>query len=331
MLDSFHLLVAVIVLAVIFDFINGFHDTANAIANSISTRVLSPRVAIVMAAIMNLVGALSGTAVAKTVGSGLVIPISITQITLLAALGSAILWNLLTWFYGIPSSSSHALMSSIVGAAIATSGPDVIIVWGVLKIFGALILTPLICFMLGWLMMSTLATVLARANPSTVNRFSQRLQIFSAAYMAFSHGNNDAQKTMGIITMALVSYYHLPTFDVPNWVIYLCAIAMAMGTAVGGWRIIKTLGVKLASMRPINGFAADTVAATVIEVASRFGLPLSTTHIMTSAIMGVAASHRISSVRWGIGGNIVITWVLTIPACGFVAWSICALAHLIFD
>jgi PiT family inorganic phosphate transporter len=329
--DSFFLLVFVIVLAVIFDFINGFHDTANAIANSVSTRVLTPRVAITMAAVMNLVGALSGTAVAKTVGSGLVIPIGITQVTILAALGSAILWNLLTWYYGIPSSSSHALLSSMVGAAIATSGTDVIIISGVLKIFGALILTPLLCFMLGWLTMSMLSQFLANSNPSKVNKVSRRLQIFSAAYMAFSHGNNDAQKTMGIIAMALVSYYHLPTFDVPNWVIFLCAVAMAMGTAVGGWRIIKTLGIKLASMKPINGFAADTVAASVIEVASRFGFPLSTTHIMTSAIMGVVASRRISAVRWGIGGNIVLTWVLTIPICGLIAWVICRIAHLLFD
>jgi inorganic phosphate transporter, PiT family len=331
MLDSFYLLVAVIVFAVIFDFINGFHDTANAIANSISTRVLTPRVAIAMAAVMNLVGALSGTAVAKTVGSGLVIPVGITQVTILAALSSAILWNLLTWLYGIPSSSSHALLSSLVGAAIATSGTDVIIISGVLKIFGALILTPLVCFFIGWFAMSMISQLLARANPSRVNKVSQRLQIFSAAYMAFSHGNNDAQKTMGIITMALLSYGTIQTFDVPNWVIFLCGIAMAMGTGIGGWRIIKTLGIKLACMKPINGFAADTVAASIIEIASRFGLPLSTTHIMTSAIMGVAASHRLSAVRWGIGGNIVLTWVLTIPLCGVMAWAICMFAHLIFD
>jgi PiT family inorganic phosphate transporter len=329
--DSFHLLIAVIVLAVIFDFINGFHDTANAIANSISTRVLTPRQAIILAAIMNLVGAFAGTAVAKTVGSGLVLPVSITQITVFSALISAIFWNLLTWYYAIPSSSSHALMSSLVGAAIATSGTDVIILTGVLKIFGALILTPVFCFMLGWFAMFMMAQLLANANPTKINKFAQRLQIGSAAYMAFSHGNNDAQKTMGIITMALVSYYHLPTFHVPDWVIVICALAMALGTAAGGWRIIKTLSVKLASMRPINGFTADMVAASVIEAASRFGLPLSTTHIMSSAIMGVGASQRFSAVRWGIGGNIVLTWVLTIPACAFMAWALCLIAHLLTD
>jgi len=328
--DSFYLLVSVITLAVIFDFINGFHDTANAIANSVSTRVMTPRQAIILAALMNLVGALSGTAVAKTVGSGLVMPISVTQVTILSALASAVLWNLLTWYFGIPSSSSHALLSSLVGAAVATSGTDVIIIGGVLKIFGALILTPLLCFFLGWLVMFVLTRFLAHSNPSRVNNVSKRLQIFSAAFMAFSHGNNDAQKTMGIIAMALFSYGAITAFEVPNWVIFLCALAMALGTAAGGWRIIKTLGVKLASMKPINGFAADTTAASVIEVASQFGLPLSTTHIMTSAIMGVAASNRVSAVRWGIGGNIVVTWVLTIPLCGLMAWIICYLAHLIF-
>jgi inorganic phosphate transporter, PiT family len=328
--ESFYLLVIVIVLAVLFDFINGFHDTANAIANSVSTRVMTPRQAIILASLMNLIGALSGTAVAKTVGSGLVMPIGVTQVTILAALASAVIWNLLTWFFGIPSSSSHALLSSLVGAAVATSGADVIIISGVLKIFGALILTPLLCFFLGWLVMYLLSRVLADSNPSKVNKVSQRMQIFSAAFMAFSHGNNDAQKTMGIITMALFSFGAIAAFEVPSWVIFLCAIAMALGTAAGGWRIIKTLGIKLASMKPINGFAADTTAASVIEAASQFGLPLSTTHIMTSAIMGVAASNRVSAVRWGIGGNIVVTWVLTIPLCGLMAWIICLIAHLIF-
>jgi PiT family inorganic phosphate transporter len=329
--DSFVLLILVVASAVVFDFINGFHDTANAIANSVSTRVLTPREAIVMAALMNLLGALSGTAVAKTVGSGLVMAASVTQITILAALGSAILWNLLTWFFGIPSSSSHALLSSLVGAAVATSGTDVILIGGVITIFGALILTPVLCFFLGWLAMFLISHFFADCSPSKVNNVSKRLQIFSAAFMAFSHGNNDAQKTMGIIALALFSYGVIPEFEVPTWVIFLCAFAMASGTAAGGWRIIKTLGVKLASMRPVNGFAADTTAASVIEIASHFGLPLSTTHIMTSAIMGVAASNRVSAVRWGIGGNIVITWVMTIPLCGIMAWLICLFAHMLFD
>lgn len=323
------LLLCVIVLAVIFDFINGFHDTANAIATSVSTRVLTPKVAVVMAAILNMVGALSGTAVAKTVGAGLVQAISITQVTVISALVAAIVWDLFTWYFGLPTSSSHAVLSGIVGAAIATSGFSVIIAKGVYKVFLGLILSPLIGFVLSIALMSLLTWLFARSTPSLVSSLFGRLQILSAAYMAFSHGSNDAQKTMGIITMALVSYYHLTDFHVPLWVIALCATAMAFGTAVGGWRIIKTLGVKLVHLRPINGFAAETAAATVIEVASRIGLPLSTTHVISSTIMGVGASKRLSAVRWGVGGNIVVAWLLTIPACVILAWVICKILHFI--
>jgi inorganic phosphate transporter, PiT family len=321
--DSFFLLVCVIILAVIFDFINGFHDTANAIANSISTRALSPKTAIAMAAVLNLAGALSGTAVAKTVGAGLVDVGSITQLTVLSALISAVIWDLVTWYFGLPTSSSHAILSSLVGAAIATSGPSVIISGGVYKVLIGLCISPLIGFGCGLLLMLFLARIFCNYSTSFINNFFSRFQVVSAAYIAFSHGNNDAQKTMGIITMALVSFYHLPAFDVPLWVIFVCAVAMSCGTAVGGWRIIKTLGTKLARLRPINGFAADTVAATVIEIASRIGLPLSTTHIVSASIMGVVASKRISAVRWTVGGNIVLAWVLTIPACGVLAWVIC--------
>jgi PiT family inorganic phosphate transporter len=321
--DSFFLLVCVVVLAVVFDFINGFHDTANAIATSVSTRVLSPRNAIIMATALNLLGAVSGTAVAKTVGAGLVDAGSVTQLTVLAALISAIIWDLITWYFGIPTSSSHAVLSSLVGAAIATSGTGVVISAGVYKILIGLVVSPIIGFVLGGFIMFCLARFFCNNSPSLVNNIFSRFQIVSAAYMAFSHGNNDAQKTMGIITMALISYYHLPTFDIPMWVIYLCAAAMACGTAVGGWRIIKTLGTKLAHLRPINGFAAETAAATVIEIASRIGIPLSTTHIISSSIMGVGASKRISAVRWTVGGNIVLAWIITIPACAGLAWAIC--------
>ena len=321
--DTFSLLVCVIVLAVIFDFINGFHDTANAIATSVSTRVLSPRNAIIMATVLNLLGAISGTAVAKTVGAGLVDIGSVTQLTVLSALISAIVWDLITWYFGLPTSSSHAVLSSLVGAAIATSGAGVVIGQGVYKIVIGLVVSPLIGFVLGGGIMYCLARFFCNNSPSFVNNIFSRFQIVSAAYMAFSHGNNDAQKTMGIITMALVSYYHLPTFEVPMWVICLCAATMACGTATGGWRIIKTLGTKLAPLRPINGFAAETAAATVIEIASRIGMPLSTTHIISSAIMGVGASKRISAVRWTVGGNIVLAWIITIPACAGLAWAIC--------
>ena len=327
--DTYFLLISVIVLATIFDFINGFHDTANAIATSVSTRVLSPKVAVSMAAVLNMVGALSGTAVAKTVGVGLVETYSITQITVISALISAIAWDIITWYFGLPTSSSHAILSSIVGAAIATAGTGVIIQKGIYKVLLGLIISPVIGIILGFLLMLFLLWLFRRSAPSLVSTLFGRLQILSAAYMAFSHGSNDAQKTMGIITMALVSYYKLPDFHVPFWVIALCATVMAMGTAAGGWRIIKTLGMRLVHLKPIHGFAAETAAATVIEIASRIGLPLSTTHIISSTIMGVGASKRLSAVRWGIGGNIVLAWVLTLPACGLLAWAICRVLNLI--
>lgn len=327
--DTYFLLVAVIILATIFDFINGFHDTANAIATSVSTRVLSPKVAVIMAAVLNMVGALSGTAVAKMVGAGLVEAASITQITVVSALMSAIIWDIITWYFGLPTSSSHAVLSSIVGASIATAGTGIIIQKGVYKVLIGLIVSPLVGIALGFLLMVFLVWLFRRSAPSVVSTLFGRLQILSAAYMAFSHGNNDAQKTMGIITMALVSYYKLPDFHVPFWVIILCATAMAFGTAAGGWRIIKTLGMRLVHLRPINGFAAETAAATVIEIASRIGLPLSTTHVISSTIMGVGASKRLSAVRWGIGGNIILAWIITLPACALIAWGICKTLHLV--
>jgi inorganic phosphate transporter, PiT family len=326
--ESYFLLLCVIALALVFDFINGFHDTANAIATSVSTRVLTPKMAVLMAAVLNMVGALSGTAVAKTVGAGLVQAISITQVTIISALIAAIVWDLVTWYIGLPTSSSHAILSGVVGAAIATSGFSVIIAKGVYKVLIGLFLSPLIGFVLSILLMYFLMWLFKRSTPSLVSNLFGRLQILSAAYMAFSHGSNDAQKTMGIITMALVSYHHLPDFHVPMWVILLCATAMACGTATGGWRIIKTLGVKLVQLRPIHGFAAETAAATVIEVASRMGLPLSTTHVISSTIMGVGASRRLSAVRWGIGKTIVLAWMLTLPACLILAWIICKILHM---
>ena len=326
--ETFFLLLCVIVLALIFDFINGFHDTANAIATSVSTRVLSPKIAVLMAAILNMVGALSGTAVAKTVGAGLVQAVCITQVTIVSALIAAIVWDLITWYFGLPTSSSHAILSAVVGAAIATSGFSVIITKGVYKVLIALVISPLIGFVLSLFLMTFLMWLFRKSTPTLVSNLFGRLQILSAAYMAFSHGSNDAQKTMGIITMALVSYYQLSDFHVPLWVIVMCATAMAFGTAAGGWRIIKTLGMRLVHLRPIHGFAAETAAATVIEVASRIGLPLSTTHVISSTIMGVGASKRLSAVRWGIGGNIVLAWILTIPACLILAWIICRALHL---
>lgn len=328
--ESFALLVCVIVLAVIFDFINGFHDTANAIATSVSTRVLSPKTAVIMAAGLNLLGALSGTAVAKTVGVGLVSSGSITQVTVISALLAAIAWDIITWYFGLPTSSSHAILSSIIGASIASSGTGVIIMSGVYKVLAGLVISPLFGFIFGFLTMLLLMKVFERSSPSSVNKLFSRCQVISAAYMAFSHGNNDAQKTMGIITMALVSFYQLKDFSVPTWVIAICAIAMAFGTAAGGWRIIKTLGGRLVHLKPINGFAAETAAATIIEIASRIGLPLSTTHIISSTIMGVGSSKRLSAVRWTVGGNIILAWIITIPACIILSWLICKGLLLIF-
>jgi PiT family inorganic phosphate transporter len=328
--ESYLLLLCVIILALIFDFINGFHDTATAIATSVSTRALTPKAAVIMATILNLVGALSGTAVAKTVGSGLVETGSITQITVISALIAAIAWDIITWYLGLPTSSSHALLASVVGAAVATAGVSVIIQKGILKVLTALVVSPLIGFVLSYVLMIVLNWGFKKSTPSLVNYLFGRLQILSAAYMAFSHGSNDAQKTMGIITMALVSYYQLPQFSVPLWVMIACAAAMAFGTAFGGWKIMKTLGIRLVQLRPIHGFAAQTSAATIIEIASRIGLPLSTTHVISSTIMGVGASKRFSAVRWGVGGNIVLAWIITIPACVILAWVTCTILHLIF-
>jgi len=321
--DTYFLLVCVIGLAIVFDFINGFHDTANAIATSVSTRVLSPKVAVSMAAILNMVGALSGTAVAKTVGAGLVEASCITQVTIISALIAAIVWDILTWYFGLPTSSSHAILSGVVGAGIATAGTGVIIQKGVYKVLAGLILSPIVGFILSFFLMIFLLWLFGRSTPTLVSNLFGRLQIVSAAYMAFSHGSNDAQKTMGIITMALVSYYKLPEFHIPLWVIAVCATAMAFGTAFGGWRIIKTLGTRIVNLKPIHGFAAETTAATVIEIASRIGLPLSTTHVISSTIMGVGASKRFSAVKWGVGGHIVLAWIITLPVCAILAWLIC--------
>ncbi|MEJ2695326.1 MAG: inorganic phosphate transporter [Candidatus Sulfobium sp.] len=321
--NTFSLLVLVIVLSTVFDFINGFHDTANAIATSVSTRVLSPKAAVAMAAVLNMVGALTGTAVAKTVGAGLVEASVVTQVTVISALLAAIIWDVFTWYFGLPTSSSHAILSALVGAGVATAGSGIIIMKGVYKILFGLFFSPIAGLILGFLLMMLLYRLFKHVSPSRVNKTFNKLQVVSAAYMAFSHGNNDAQKTMGIVTMALVSYYKLPTFNVPLWVIFLCATAMALGTALGGWRIIKTLGVRLVSLRPINGFAAEAAAGTIIEIASRIGLPLSTTHVISSTVMGVGASKRLSAVRWGIGSDIVVAWIVTLPACAALAWVIC--------
>jgi inorganic phosphate transporter, PiT family len=323
-------LILIVAIALVFDFINGFHDTANAIATSVATRVLAPGIAVLMAGVLNIVGALTGTAVATTVGKGIVPPSDATQLLVAAALLAAITWNLVTWWYGIPSSSSHALIFSIVGAGVAAAGWQSIQVGGLTKTFQGLVFSPLLGFLGAFLVMLLLLWVFARARPRLVSRLFGRLQIFSAAWMAFSHGGNDAQKTMGVITMALASYsgWTGNQWSVPLWVILAAATSMGLGTAIGGWRIVRTVGLKVVDLRPINGFAAETAAATLIEAASRLGIPVSTTHVISSAILGVGATKRLSAVRWGIAGRIVVAWVVTIPSCIVLGWATYYLLHL---
>jgi len=312
-------LIAVVAAAVIFDFINGFHDTANSIATSVSTRVLTPVRAVTMAATLNFVGALISTKVAKTIGEGIVPPGTVTQTAvILAALIGAIAWNLITWYYGLPSSSSHALVGGLVGAAVVYQGFDVLNLTGLAEIFGSLLISPLIGFTVGLALMVSLFWAFRRAVPARINKHFRRLQLLSAAFMSFSHGTNDAQKSMGIITLALVVSHHLGTFEVPVWVKLTCAVAMGLGTAFGGWKIIQTMGTRIIRLQPVHGFAAETSAAAVIQVASHFGLPVSTTHVISSAIMGVGASKRLSAVRWGVAGNIVVAWVLTPPVAALL-------------
>jgi PiT family inorganic phosphate transporter len=325
------LLLLIIALGLAFDFINGFHDTANAIATVVATRVLSPGRAVLMAGILNFVGALSGTAVATTVGKGIIPPEAATQTLVVSALVAAIIWNLVTWYFGLPSSSSHALIFSLVGAGVATAGWGSVQFGGLEKTFQGLLFSPLLGFVAAFVVMVLLLNFFAKAFPATVTRIFGRAQVLSAAWMAFSHGSNDAQKTMGVMTMALASYLHWGGTDwqVPLWIIVAAATAMGLGTSIGGWRIIRTIGLRVVELRPIHGFAAETAAATVIEAASRLGVPVSTTHTISSAILGVGSTRRLSAVRWGVAGQIVLGWVFTIPACFMLAWSVRSLIALV--
>jgi len=323
-------LIVLIALAVIFDFINGFHDTANAVATVISTRVLRPWMAIVMAGVLNFAGALSGTAVAKTIGSGIVgESVPLTAIT--AALAAATAWNLFTWYFGIPSSSSHALIGSLLGAGIASLGLGAAH-WGVLlnKVVLPLVLSPIAGFVIAMALMRLLLRIFSRMPPRQVGGFFRHTQVISAAFMAFSHGSNDAQKTMGVITLALLSAGIIHTFQVPVWVIALSAAAMAAGTFAGGRRIIHTMGTRFAHLEPIHGFAAETSAAFVIQVASRLGFPLSTTHVISSGILGVGAARRFNAVRWGIVRTMVGAWVLTIPVSAVLGFIAAVAGHRLF-
>jgi PiT family inorganic phosphate transporter len=317
------LLLAVLVLSVAFDYVNGFHDTANAIATSVSTRALRPYQAILMSATANFLGALTGTAVAKTIAAGIATTPTGDegQVIVAAALVGAITWNLVTWRLGIPSSSSHALIGGLIGAVIGSVGPGALNVDGIVgKVLVPLVLSPILGIVIGFTLMVVLLNVFRRSHPRRINDRFRRLQVLSAAYMAFSHGSNDAQKTMGIMTLALVAAGILAKPDVPVWIIFIAASAISLGTAAGGWRIIRTMGQRVVKLDPVHGFAAETTAATIILGASSFGIPVSTTHVISTAIMGVGASDRFSAVRWGVAGDIVLAWILTIPASGAVAW-----------
>jgi PiT family inorganic phosphate transporter len=314
------LLILVVIFALVFDYINGFHDTANAIATVVSTRVLPPRTAILMAAGLNFLGALLATNVAHTIAKGLIDPHSATQSVILAAITGAIVWNLITWKFGIPSSSSHALIGGLIGAAFVHGGLKVIQWEGLRnKVLIPLIASPIAGFGVGFLIMGIIFFVFKNTQPGRISTSFRRLQLVSAAAMAFSHGQNDAQKSMGIITMALLSAHLLPTAEVPKWVMLACATAMALGTSAGGYRIIKTMGHRIIRLEPVHGFAAETSAAAVIITASHLGMPVSTTHVISGSIFGVGSSKRLSAVRWGLARSMVIAWVLTIPASGTVA------------
>jgi PiT family inorganic phosphate transporter len=320
------LIILVVVAALAFDYINGFHDTANAIATVVSTRVLSPLQAIVMASTLNFAGAMVATHVAKTIASGIIVPEFATQTVVLAAIIGGIVWNLITWRFGIPSSSSHALIGGLVGAGLAHGGTEVLHGSKILeKVIVPLAASPIAGFIIGYLLMKLIATLFHRANAAKAGKAFKSLQILSAATMAYSHGQNDAQKSMGIITLALVAQGTLTKAEVPLWVKVSCAVVMALGTSAGGWRIMRTMGHKIIRLEPVNGFAAETAGATVIMTASHFGMPISTTQAIAGSIFGVGASKRLSAVRWKVAVSMVSAWFTTIPAAmaiGAVAYTL---------
>ncbi len=318
-MPSIALIYSVVIVALIFDYINGFHDTANAIATSVLTRALSIPVAILMASSLNFLGAILSTAVAHTIGKGIVDPETVTETVILAGMVGAVIWNLFTWRLGLPSSSSRALIGGVMGAVIAYKGFTALNWWGLLKIFSALIISPILGLIFGYFFMVGMFWVFRKSRPDKLNRWFKRLQVLSAGFMALTHGSNDAQKTMGVITMALIAGGMIDTFVVPIWVIIACASAMALGTAAGGWRIIRTVGKKIMGLRPVHGFACETTAALVISAATALGAPVSTTHVISSSIMGVGSAQSIHAIRWGVARNIVTAWLFTVPTSAIIA------------
>jgi PiT family inorganic phosphate transporter len=324
------LLIAVVVLAVVFDYVNGFHDTANAIATSVATRALQPRQAILMATAFNFIGAFAGTAVAKTISAGLVDEATTTEAIVAASLIGAITWNLITWYYGIPSSSSQALIGGLLGATLIAVGASALNVQGIVdKVLIPMVTSPLIGFIGALALVTLLLWLFFRSPRRRMTNVFRRLQVVSAGFMAFSHGSNDAQKTMGIITLALFSAGLISTTDVPWWVIVVSATAMSLGTAAGGWRIMNTMGHRVTKLEPVDGFAAETTAATVIITAAHFGMLVSTTHVISSASLGVGTARGVRAVRWGVARQILLAWIVTIPASGAVAAGVWYVMHLL--
>jgi inorganic phosphate transporter, PiT family len=316
----FWVVAALILVALFFDYINGFHDAANSIATVVSTRVLSPGRAVIWAAFFNFVAAFAfGTAVAKTVGSGMIDVKVVTFAVIFAGLLGAIVWDLITWYFGLPTSSSHALIGGYAGAAVAKAGWAAIVPAGWTKTLMFIVLSPLIGMLLGLLLMTAILWIFRWTPPSRVDRWFRRLQLLSAAFFSLNHGANDAQKTMGIIAGVLFAAGYIQTFDIPFWVVLAAHTAIGLGTLAGGWRIIHTMGSKITKLQPVGGFAAETSAALSILIATQTGVPVSTTHAITGAIVGVGATRRLSAVRWGVAGQIVWAWILTIPAAFFIA------------
>ena len=330
-MDSLFLItILIVIFALAFDFINGFHDTANSIATSVSTKALKPRHAIILAATMNFVGAMTFTGVAKTITKDIVDPFTIPNgsTVILAALIAAIAWNLITWYYGIPSSSSHALIGSIAGAAIAAAGFSEIKWGGFLKILEALIISPILAFVVGFIVYSIIKFIFKNNNLTKTNKQFRTIQIATAALQSYSHGTNDAQKAMGIITLALMTNGFTKSDDIQLWVQLSCALAMGIGTSIGGWKIIKTVGGKIMKIRPVNGVAADLTGAAIIFGATLIHLPVSTTHVISSSILGVGSAHRIKGVKWGTAQRMVITWFITLPIAATLAGLIYFVLHL---
>jgi PiT family inorganic phosphate transporter len=319
-MEPFVLFVLALVLAA--EFVNGWTDAPNSIATVVSTRVLSPVQALAMASVLNILGAMSGTAVAATIGKGILKTDGVNVATVAAAMVAIVIWSTLAWFWGLPTSESHALIAGLSGAGLATAGADVLLWEGWQKVLIGLLFSTFLGFLGGLAMTLAIYWIFRSWRPGPVRAIFGRLQLLSAAFMAFSHGSNDGQKFIGAFTLTLVLGGVLPRFDVPLWVILLCAGTMGIGTAVGGWRIVKTMGLKITKLDPVHGFAAETAAASAIELASRLGIPVSTTHTISTSIMGVGSTRRLSAVRWGVGTEIVTAWILTFPVCGLIAFIV---------